>query len=369
MSSLLLAALLLQAGPRPMAEQIRSDMRIYNNPDAPEGDRQLAFERLAEFGPGAILVVQREGDQLRDLGRRRPARHLGHQLKLRLLEKAEDSRGLEAMSRLSGISVKVELVKASPEAFLHQLRLLGVENLVVDPAEQERLSALRLTWSGDNRTAIEVLDEVLAPEGLDFVIRRGVVYVARRERIWPRIDAEPPPLDAARERELGALMERLDADRIEERDAAERDLLAFGLGARPALEKAAGAGEAEFRDRCRSLLRRLAAPPEGPSFAAVSGARAQALEGPDAAARASLEGRKIDVSSPRMTLEQLVELLSGIHKAPVAIGPDAGELAKRPLAFAYRGAGILDLVESLALPLGGDLRVEGGKLLVVSGGR
>ena len=57
--------------------------------------------------------------------------------------------------------------------------------------------------------------------------------------------------------DLGALIEGLGSDRVEERDEAQAKLLEMGEAARPALKKASLSNEREISERARTLLQRL----------------------------------------------------------------------------------------------------------------
>lgn len=361
---LLALALCAQADASELEGEFRRWVVDYTHPDTPEADRPALLTRIREWGPSAVVRVQEMADTARP-DRVGPLRHLAAELKGGLLDKAEDEEGRLALERLEAVTVTVRLKGDSPETFLHLLRLQCTESLIVDPAEQEALGRTRLTAAVEGRSLLETLDRVLAPAGLDFHTRRGVVTIARRARLWPR-PGPATPLSEAQAKELEAALSRLDSESISERESAERAIQSLGSAALAGISAAARGSQGELRVRLVALARRILAPEETVPLHAAGRARGQKLDEDDSTYLGVLRTKKISYSGRDVPLEDAIRKLNKEYDTRLELDPAAASaFGQFRLSFAFQRTGGLDLIESLVLPLGLDVGVEKGKLRIV----
>ncbi len=104
---------------------------------------------------------------------------------------------------------------------------------------------------GRNPFYYELADFGFSAKGLDYAIRLGRIIVSTPDRLWPYPDTRNGAGDP---RTLDTLLAGLDADKPEERDAAELKLLDLDAWAIDPLKKAAASGSAERKARLARVL-------------------------------------------------------------------------------------------------------------------
>ncbi len=146
--------------------------------------------------------------------------------------------------------------------------------------------------------AYQELDRALAPLGLDWDYRYGVLFISTPARLWPALPLRPLG-ESDRER-LRKLIAELDANEVERRAAAERDIPAFGAAAIPLLK--AMDGSAEAKGRAAGLLK-VIEPRHGPQAWTASAA----MDGQTPAGRDRETADRVNDPAAQLSLAQYRE--------------------------------------------------------------
>ena len=214
----------------------------------------------------------------------------------------------------------------------------------------------------ENVPVHEIFDQIYAQTGLDYGIFHNAVVIGKPERLWP---LGPPPKsrplkadEVARAREL---IENLDDEAIEAREAAAGGLLRMGPSVVPVLESYLGRKEPEIAARCKSLIETLQRVPRG-------------VYGPAAVERQKLteEGEELlhKMKNERFGTIRLINLrLSAI--ADILLGGKEiahrfeGE-SKTVISVDIEGMILFDLFSLVAQSVGADFMISGGSLVIGS---
>ncbi len=153
------------------------------------------------------------------LAERRDAKRVDALAEL-VFELKRAGRDVEAgavLARLAGTEIEVDFKEAGLASVVDYLREFLIVNIVADPDAAKALES-RVTLALKGVKARAVLERALAPAGLDYDVRLGVLYLARPERLW-KADAGLPAAAAWRSQELDApgrgIADKLDAIKVD----------------------------------------------------------------------------------------------------------------------------------------------------------
>lgn len=365
MTPLLILVLSLAAPPQEaVRERVRDSIASYFSPRTKAEERARIVERLGAMGPASVGVLQDLADVQGHRAGFPPTRSLAGDVKMDLLRRLGDERGAQAILRLRSQMGSIQASELSLESILDELRRQGIGPVLVNPVEQDELAGLRFTARSSGDPMDVILDRMLQKHRLDYYARGSLVVIASRSWLWGSL--RPAPADAALQSRLAEALGQLESELIDRRTGAERTIIEAGPAALPVLEKEMGRAGAARKERLEALVDRILSrhipdrlhPPEAePGFVSE-----EALE----FHRASKE-RQVNISFFRATpLSEIVARIAEFSEIAIAIDPSLpAAVAGRKLTLAVERGAVLEVLEGLVLPLGGAVKPEAGRLLIV----
>jgi hypothetical protein len=154
-----------------------------------------------------------------------------------------------------------------------------------DPAAVPDPEKLKVEIGATDLKVFAQLDHALAPHGLDYAFRYGLLLVSTPARLWPK--PAPLTLTDAQKKDLSRAVADLDASDPEVRDRAAESIPTFGEHAMPLLRALSGSLEA--RNRAADLLKKLEAIHGEPVWDETCAADRQALVNEDRALLAAFK--------------------------------------------------------------------------------
>ena len=231
----------------------------------------------------------------------------------------------------------------------------------LDSSAQGDVKPAKAAIKVEDGPAHAVFDQIFAQTGLDYGIFHNVVVIGKPERLWP---PGPPAQgralkaeEVARAREL---VEQLDDETIETREAATRDLLKLGPGVVAVLEACLGRKEPEIVARCQSMIESLRRIPRG-------------AYGPPAAERQKLSGEDDSIFNlmkiktyPKIRLREVplsgfADILLGSKDVPFRFEGKSGGGA---LSLDSEGMTLMDLWCLMTQSIGADFVIREGTVVI-----
>jgi hypothetical protein len=186
-------------------------------------------------------------------------------------------------------------------------------------------SDLRSTKFGFDsvRRPLDAIDQICRQTGLDYGFFHNGIVLGKAERLWPPgPPTKPPELRGDELSRARALVEKLNDDSIEAREAATRDLLKFGPSAVPLLEENLRRKEAEIVARCSALIEKLR--PSGRGAFGPAGAGRQKKSAQDERILKQFQDMKVSLDFQNTTLRDMTGYLKEFTGIEFDVQGDAG---------------------------------------------
>ncbi len=227
----------------------------------------------------------------------------------------------------------------------------------LDPRLPDDAAVKKVTVAESDRPVHAILDAACRDAGLDWCVYYGVVLISTPERIWPAAAApKPAPLAGDELEKAKRLVEALNAETLDERDAASVALEKLGGAALPLLESNAGREEKEIASRCKALAAKLRTPPPRAVFGATGAERQK-----DAAAVIkALKEHKLTFKVRQLNAVHCLKLLM----AQTSVGLEARGMEPTPVTMSAEDLPMWPLLAILVHATGCDLAVVGGRVVV-----
>ena len=346
------------------AERVKSAAATYVSPRTRPEDRTRIVERLAVMGPAAVRFLQEAADAIGHGGAFLPTRYLAGEVKIELLRRLGDDRGAQAISKVRGLTGTIQAGDLSLESLLDLLRRQGLSVVLVNPVEQESLSALRFSAKASSEQMDHLLDQLLSKHRLDYYARGSVVVIASRAWLWGA--PAPAAADPALKDKLGEALGQLESELVDRRIGSERALIEAGPAAIPFIEKELATATGTRKTRLETLVDRIFAR-HVPDRLHPPGAEPGLLSEDAQEFLKATKERTLSISFFRGTpASEIVARAAEFSETPIAFDPAlAAGISGRKLTIAVDRAPIVDLLEALFVPLGAGVRPEAGRLLIV----
>lgn len=335
---------------------LQDDGQIKALLEGSESESRNARQELKDRGPQVLPALLMARPQARSKGKWDALHDLIHEIKW---PPAEDPERNEILDRLARWPVTIALQDASTATLVGLLGGLSGINMCFGVPE-EAVKARR-DFRKEDTPLRRVLDEVLAADGLDYDVRYGVVFIGAPEQLWPAPPKpEPiPPLTEAQSKRARALVDRLGAEAIEEREEASLELVRMGRGVIGALEEGERSGQPERAARCREIRLRLQ--PRPATLPRVNHWRGQDLKGADLAVARKLYTARLNLNVHTARLEEVLDRIM-IATGVIITAPDVN--LEQTVDIHVREVRCANVVELLTLPRGLDARIEKGAVVL-----
>jgi len=238
------------------------------------------------------------------------------------------------------------------------LEMIGGSKLpfFLDSFDTARIT-LRINVSG--RTVRELADDICKQTGLDYGYYHNAIVFAHPDRLWPPM---PPPdkgevsgatLDRAKR-----LVNQLNHELLETREAASRELVQLGRGLVPFLKEQLARDDPEIVARCRSLLQVLT--PKSGAFGPATACR-QALDDAGRLVLRRLIESKFSMRADNLTLRKIIEIVNESQPV-VCVVPD--EVATKKTSIDVKDMSAMDFLSLFTQSLDLDFIVQGAGVLI-----
>jgi hypothetical protein len=346
----------------PARDRVHQAVMTYASPRTKTEERTKIVEKLSAMGPAGVGFIQSVADGMSG-GMQIPSRTMAADVKVDLLRRLGDERGAQAILLLRKAAMNLEAADRPIETVLDEIRRQGIGCIVLNSAEYDTLSKLRLTGSGSGEPVGYILDRMFQKHRLDYYARGSVLVVASRSWLWgpPSAGAPEAPVLARVTEALG----QLESEMVDKRVAAERSIIDAGPGVLPILEKEATASKGVRRTRLAGLIDRVYArhTPDRlhPPFAEPGLLTEEAHDFLRSAAE-----RPVSISFFKpLPLSEILARVAEFSETPIALDPALpASVSSRKLTLAVADASVQDVLEALVVPLGAAVRPEPGKFLI-----
>jgi hypothetical protein len=212
----------------------------------------------------------------------------------------------------------------------------------------------------DNATSsLALVEEICRQTGLDYAYYHNHIVIGAPERLWPLPPASKTgELTRDQQERATRLVEQLNDELIESREAASRELYNLGPAAIPILQLGARRAEAEIVARCRHLIQLLT----GGEF--VYGSPAAARQRLGDRGRAILNGlrsRKLSMSFEKSTLGLVADLITRTCGEPCEV---PGALAEKPVTLGMTDQAAFDILALMTQSMDLGFAIQGDKVLI-----
>ncbi|HTF56542.1 MAG TPA: hypothetical protein VK661_04730, partial [Planctomycetota bacterium] len=205
-----------------------------------------------------------------------------------------------------------------------------------------------------------ILDNLCAQTGLDYALIHNHLVIGHPDRLWP---SGPPTkahaLNAEEMTRVKELVERLNDDSIEAREAASRDLLKVGPSAIPLLEENLRRKEPEIVARCLALIEKLR--PSGRGVFGPAGAARQKKDPENEPILGQLQTLRVSLDFQDTSLKTMAEYL----KEFTGIGFEVqGVTGGKVITLKAKDQVLLDILSLMTQSREMDFMIQEGKVLI-----
>jgi hypothetical protein len=249
---------------------------------------------------------------------------------------------------------------AFPEMMPSLLEWTGLP-LFFDQLEGAGVRSAKVTLGMEDGPKRDLLDQICRQTGLDYGFFHNAIVISRPDRLWP---AGPPP--KARELRIEeaatarALVEKLNDDSIEAREAASRDLLKLGPSVIPVLEANLKRKEPEIAARCSALIERLRTIPRG-AFGPPEALREKTSGMVDEETLKTLQRMRVNLDFQNCTMEIVAAYLKEFSGIEFEF---KGEAGKNALTIRCRDQNLGDLLALITQSRDLDFVIRESKVLI-----
>ena len=276
-------------------------------------------------------------------------------LVLELKKAAAYPSGAVAVARFDGV---ITIRDQELEAIVPTMQSIGLP-IFLDRFRPGDLKSTKVTFE-NVMVAQAALEQICRQTGLDYGFFHNAIVLGLPERLWP---AGPPakPLELRGEAltQAKSLVEKLNDDAIEAREAATRDLLTVGPSAIPLLEENLRRKESEIVARCSALIEKLR--PSGRGAFGPPGAHRQTKTPETGDILKKFQAVKVTLDFQDTSLDNV----AGYLKEFTGIGFEVqGATGGKVITLKAKDQVLLDILSLMTQSREMDFMIQEGKVLI-----
>ena len=276
-----------------------------------------------------------------------------------LKKSAATPEGSALLEKLDAIRITVDLAGAPFDSAFDYFREITGLNFVRDPGAIAGQAAVTLKLT--DVSLRRVLDVLSLAHGFEIDARFGVLLVSKPERLWsaPRAEAAPAPLTDAQAKSAREWLAALGRESRAEREKAAAELRKLGRSAMALLQEHAKSADKEVASRCKDLLDALS-PRLAGTLPLANAWRSQKIAKDDEAMVKKLATMKIDLNFVDGELADVIAFLRDFSGMNFLVAKGVEGKVSLQLKDSLLGHAL----ELITLPVGLDVKIEGGVIIV-----